>query len=145
MFELGVLKEKINGDPYDFKKGLIVKTKPDSFMIRILTKKANISVMPSKIMSLNGHDQITPLKRTAEEYFKAVSQPAIDCAHLNICRSLLQDAYESVPKKPPSVQTELFYALVLLTSFMEHGAWYHPNAEDFFLCHIGNAILIIVQ
>lgn len=145
MFELGVLKEKINGDPYDFKKGLIVKTKPDSFMIRILTKKANTSVMPSKIMSLNGHDQITPLKRIAEEYFKAVNPPAIDSTHLRICRSLLQGACKSVPKKSPSAKRELSNALVLLTRFMEHGEWYHPNAEDFFLCHIGNAILILMR
>ena len=146
MYELAVLKRSICTSPYNLKKGLIVKKIGlDSFMVVIRTKKEDTSVRPSTIISLNGCPEITPLKRVAVEYFKATDHTPPEKIHLNNCKSLLESTYKNTQRELLDVEIELREALDLLKDYIARRSWYHCNAEEYFLCHIGNAILCIMQ
>ncbi len=146
MKELAVLKKRISTWPFSLKEGLIVKKIGlDAFMVIIRTTKEESSVPPSAIMSLNGCPEITLLKRVAVEYFKATDHKPLEQIHLNNCKSLLESAYENTPTELLDVKRELRYALDLLEDYIARGSWYHCDAEEFFLCHIGKAILSIME
>jgi hypothetical protein len=145
MYELAVLKRSVCTSPYNLKEGLIVKKiRLDAFMVIIRTTKEDSSVLPSTIISLNGCTEITLLKRVAEEYFKATDHLPLEQIHLNSCKSLLESAYKSTPENLLGVKSELSSALELLKDYIARGSWYHCDAEEFFLCHIGNAILRVI-
>jgi len=117
---------------------------PDGFLTRIRSIKGDTSVMRNTYVCLNGCPELNPLKNILEEYFKGVHPSGIDHAHLKKCYAELERVMKSTPDSLRAVKEELKSALVLLEDFIRRGSWYCPAAEEFFLCHLGKAVLEIM-
>lgn len=141
-----VFKEKLFEDTKDYERGDMANVlNADGFLTRVRKFDRDISVKNNSFMSINGEISIQPLIKATEEYCKSKNS-IFRRYHSKRCYRNLKCSLKNLNVRQLSAaKKEVEGALCDYEFYYPSLSWKDYNkGEEFFLRHIGRAILEIL-